>query len=42
MILKFDFIAILSFRKSLVKQNVKCLSLNDDTCLFGLMLFDSN
>ena len=42
MILKLDFIAILSFRKSLAKQNVKCISLNDHTCLAGPMPFDLN
>ena len=42
MILKLDFIAILSFRKSLAKQNVKFISLNDHTCLAGPMPFDLN
>ena len=42
MILKLDFIAILSFIKSLAKQNVKCISLNDHTCLAGPMPFDLN
>ena len=42
MILKLDFIAILSFRKSLAKQNVKCISLNDHTCLAGPIPFDLN
>ena len=42
MILKLDFIAILGFRKPLAVQNVKCISLNDETWLVEPMVFDLN